>query len=356
MLKLNKIYNGKCENLFKKIDSKSIDLIFLDPPYFLQLNKKLTRPNHSIVKGVEQDWDKFDSFSSYDSFTFNYLNECKRVLKDNGSLWIIGSYHNIFRIGTILQNLDFWILNDVIWSKSNPLPNFRATRLTNAHETLIWCSKSKKSKYKFNYHALKTANEDTQERSIWNFPICSGKERIKDKNNKTAHPTQKPLSLMKKIITQCSNSDDLILEPFAGTGSFCAAAKNLRRKYIGFEEDKNYVNLAKKRLSKIKTTNKINIEPLEKDLPKKKIPFGNLIHEGYLEPGDKLYNNKKTTKAIILADGSIKIDGNRGSIHKVAAIVNKTSSFNGWDYWHYKNKNKELESIDELRKKLRNRT
>ena len=354
MLKINQIHLGDCKKLFKKIDDKSIDLIFLDPPYFLQLNKVLTRPNHSIVKGVEQDWDKFNSYEDYDLFTYEYLKECKRVLKEDGTLWIIGSYHNIFRIGSVLQNLDYWILNDVIWSKSNPLPNFRATRLTNAHETLIWCSKSKKSKYKFNYHALKTANEDTQERSIWNFPICSGKERLKNEKKQTANPTQKPISLMKKIITQSSNANDLLLEPFAGTGSFSAAAKYLGRNFIGFEQDKNYIKIARKRLEKVKTIGETNLTPLDRDVPKKKIPFGSLIHEGYLEPGESLYNIKDTKRATILADGSIRLDDKRGSIHQIAAIINNTSSFNGWDYWHYKTHDKKLQSIDILRKKLRN--
>ena len=352
-MKLNTIHQGNCADLFKKVKDKSVDLIFLDPPYFLQLNKQLTRPNHSVVKGVEEEWDKFNDYKEYDLFTYNYLKECKRVLKDDGTLWVVGSYHNIYRIGSILQNLDYWILNDVIWSKKNPLPNFRGTRLTNAHETLLWCSKSKESKYKFNYHALKTANEDKQERSIWEFPICSGKERLKNKENKTAHPTQKPLSLMKKIITQCSSESDVLLEPFAGTGSFCAAAKYLGRNFIGFDQNKEYVELATKRIKEIKQIDANVLEPLEKDTPKKKIPFGNLVHEGYLEPGEILYNIKDTHRATIQSDGSIRIDDKRGSIHQIAALVNKTSSFNGWDYWHYKNKDKKLESIDVLRNKLR---
>ena len=250
MLKSNNLYLGDCLDLLAKIEDQTIDLVFLDPPYNLQLNKVLTRPNHSIVNGVNQDWDKFDSYSSYDDFTFSYLTECKRVLKPDGGLWIIGSYHNIFRIGKILQDLNFWILNDVIWAKSNPLPNFRATRLTNAHETLIWCSKKPKSKYQFNYHTLKVANEDRQERSIWNFPICSGKERLKNNKKQTAHPTQKPLALMKKIIIQSSIQGDLVLEPFAGTASFCAEAKYLGRNYIGFEKDEGYFNLAIKKVFK----------------------------------------------------------------------------------------------------------
>jgi modification methylase len=193
VISVNKIHFGDCLKNFPKIPDKSIDLIFLDPPYNLQLNKELTRPNHSVVKGVDQEWDKFDNYDSYDQFSKEYLSECKRVLKDDGSLWVIGSYHNIFRIGKILQDLNFWILNDVIWEKSNPLPNFRATRLTNAHETLIWCSKNPKAKYQFNYHTLKTSNEDKQERSVWNFPICSGKERLKNQDNQTAHPTKSHL-------------------------------------------------------------------------------------------------------------------------------------------------------------------
>ena len=354
MLKSNNLYLGDCLDLLAKIEDQTIDLVFLDPPYNLQLNKVLTRPNHSIVNGVNQDWDKFDSYSSYDDFTFSYLTECKRVLKPDGGLWIIGSYHNIFRIGKILQDLNFWILNDVIWAKSNPLPNFRATRLTNAHETLIWCSKKPKSKYQFNYHTLKVANEDRQERSIWNFPICSGKERLKNNKKQTAHPTQKPLALMKKIIIQSSIQGDLVLEPFAGTASFCAEAKYLGRNYIGFEKDEGYFNLAVKRLKKIKSLKNDLLEINEKDKPTQKIPFASLIDNGHLKPGAKLYNNKKSYKATILSDGSISYKNERGSIHKIAAKVNKTSSFNGWDYWHYEDKKKNLVCIDEIRKKMRN--
>ena len=353
MLKQNNLYLGDCIDLFEKIEDKTIDLIFLDPPYNLQLNKVLTRPNHSVVNGVTQDWDKFDNYASYDEFTLSYLRECKRVLKPDGGLWIIGSYHNIFRIGKILQDLNFWILNDVIWAKSNPLPNFRATRLTNAHETLIWCSKKPKSKYQFNYHTLKVANEDKQERSIWNFPICSGKERIKNKTNQTAHPTQKPLALMKKIILQSSIQGDLILEPFAGTASFCAEGKYLGRNYIGFEKDKDYFNLAEKRLKKIKSLKNNLLEVNEKDKPVQKIPFASLIDNGHLKPGSSLYNNNKNYKATVLPDGSITYKNDRGSIHKIAAKVNKTSSFNGWDFWHYEDKKKNLISIDIIRKKMR---
>ena len=354
MIKTNKIHLGDSLDLLNKLDDKSIDLIFLDPPYNLQLNKELTRPNHSVVNGVSQDWDKFDNYQSYDQFTYSYLENCKRLLKDDGGLWIIGSYHNIFRIGKILQDLNFWILNDVIWVKSNPLPNFRATRLTNAHETLIWCSKSPKSKYQFNYHTLKTSNEDKQERSVWNFPICSGKERIKNENNETAHPTQKPLALMNKIILQSTLKDDLVLEPFAGTGSFCASAKYLGRNYIGFEKEKKYQKIANKRLKSIKSIDDKLLDLNEKDKPIKKIPFGTLINSGYLKPGSQLYNSKKNHRATILPDGSISYQDQRGSIHKIAAKVNNTTSFNGWDFWHYEDPKKNLVSIDEIRKKIRN--
>jgi len=353
VLKLDKIHQGDCLELLNKIDDNSIDLIFLDPPYNLQLNKELTRPNHSVVTGVSQDWDKFDNYTSYDEFTLSYLKNCKRILKDDGGLWIIGSYHNIFRIGKILQDLNFWILNDVIWVKSNPLPNFRATRLTNAHETLIWCSKSPKSKYQFNYHTLKTSNEDKQERSVWNFPICSGKERLKNSENKTAHPTQKPLALMNKILLQSTIKGDLVLEPFAGMASFCAAAKYLGRKYIGFEQDISYQNLANNRLKSIKSLDEKLLDINEKDKPQKKIPFGTLINSGYLKPGSELFNKNKNYKATILPDGSITYKNNRGSIHKIAAKVNNTISFNGWDYWHFEDKKKKLISIDEIRKKIR---
>lgn len=354
MIEINKIHLGDCLKNFPKIPDQSVDLIFLDPPYNLQLNKELTRPNHSVVKGVDHEWDKFENFNAYDQFSKEYLSECRRVLKDDGSLWVIGSYHNIFRIGKIIQDLNFWILNDVIWEKSNPLPNFRATRLTNAHETIIWCSKNPKAKYQFNYHTLKTSNEDKQERSVWNFPICSGKERLKNNDNQTAHPTQKPLALMKKIILQSSIKGDLLMEPFAGTASFCAAAKYLGRNFIGFEQDKDYHKLANKRLKSIKPLTEDLVEISEKDKPQKKIPFGSLINSGYLEPGSNLYNKNKSFKAKILPDGSLTFENDRGSIHKIAAKINNTTTFNGWDYWHYEDSKKKLISINEIRKKIRN--
>ena len=354
MLKINKIHQGDCLELLNKIDENSIDLICLDPPYNLQLNKELTRPNHSVVTGVSQDWDKFDNYTSYDEFTLSYLKNCKRILKNDGGLWIIGSYHNIFRIGKILQDLNFWILNDVIWVKSNPLPNFRATRLTNAHETLIWCSKSPKSKYQFNYHTLKTSNEDKQERSVWNFPICSGKERLREDNNQRSHPTQKPEALLYRIMVSSTNTGDTVLDPFLGSGTTAVMAKKLQRNFIGFEQDPDYIKLAKKRLKNTEPLSNevVTMTKSRKDLPK--VPFGELVEQGIIPPGAVLTDKKERFKATVSIDGSLKIKNLSGSIHQLGAKVQGLPSCNGWDFWHVKNKSTSI-LLDELRTDYRNK-
>jgi DNA modification methylase len=248
-MKKNTIIFGDCIEELKNIDDDSIDLIFADPPYNLQLSEILIRPNGTVVDGVKEDWDNFSSFEEYDIFTKNWLSECKRILKKTGSFWISGSYHNIFRIGTILQNLNFWILNDIIWIKNNPMPNFLGKRFTNATETLIWCKKDKDSKITFNYKVMKQLNDNKQMRNDWYFPICSGKERIKNENGKKAHPTQKPLALIERIILSSSNINDLILDPFGGTGTTAIAALKLKRNFIIIEKDKSYISIIENRLS-----------------------------------------------------------------------------------------------------------
>ena len=347
----NKIINGDSLKELKKIPSETFDLIFADPPYNLQLKNKLSRPDRSKVKAVDDKWDKFESFKSYDEFTIDWLTECRRILKKNGAIWIIGSYHNIFRVGYIVQDLGFWILNDVIWNKNNPMPNFRGTRFTNAHETLIWASKNEKSKYTFNYQSLKCLNDDLQMRSTWNLPICSGKERLKS-NGVKIHSTQKPESLLHRIILASSNKDDFILDPFLGSGTTAVVSKKLGRNYFGIEKEKNYFDAANKRLKNTKIIENEYLDTLENNRTKPRIPFGSLVEMGLIRPGTKIYDQKKKINAKIMVDGSIKYHQSEGSIHKVAAQIIGAESCNGWTYWHYESGNS-LKPIDHLRQRLR---
>ena len=346
----NKIINGNCLEEIKKIPDKSFDLIFADPPYNMQLGENLRRPDNSKVKSVDDDWDKFQNFKSYDQFSLLWLKECKRILKNDGTIWVIGSYHNIFRLGFHLQNLDYWILNDVIWRKNNPMPNFKGTRFTNAHETLIWASKNKNSKYTFNYQSLKCLNDDLQMRSDWLLPICSGKERIK-KNGKKIHSTQKPESLLHRIILASTNKGDTIFDPFLGTGTTAVVAKKLGRAYFGIEQNKNYFISAKKRIHATKQIEDNNLDTIENNKSKPRIPFGSLIELGVIKPGTKIYDQKKEINAKIMVDGSIKYKDSEGSIHKVAAKILGSESCNGWTYWYYQSGDS-LKPIDELRQKL----
>tara|TARA_B100002052_G_scaffold21552_1_gene16982 strand:- start:1050 stop:2123 length:1074 start_codon:yes stop_codon:yes gene_type:complete len=347
----NKIINGDSLKELKKIPSETFDLIFADPPYNLQLKNELSRPDRSKVKAVNDKWDKFESFKSYDEFTIDWLTECKRILKKNGSIWIIGSYHNIFRVGYIVQDLGFWILNDVIWNKNNPMPNFRGTRFTNAHETLIWASKNEKSKYTFNYQSLKCLNDDLQMRSTWNLPICSGKERLKS-NGVKIHSTQKPESLLHRIVLASSNKNDFILDPFLGSGTTAVVSKKLGRNYFGIEKEKNYFDAANKRLKNTKIIENEYLDTLENNRTKPRIPFGSLVEMGLIRPGTKIYDQKKKINAKIMVDGSIKYQESEGSIHKVAAKIIGAESCNGWTYWHYESGNS-LKPIDDLRQRLR---
>ncbi len=341
----NKIILGDCIKNLKKIPDNSIDLIFADPPYNMQLNGELWRPNQTKVNAVDDEWDKYDSFKHYDNFTIAWLKECKRVLKENGTIWVIGSYHNIFRVGKIIQDLGYWILNDIIWIKTNPMPNFKGTRFNNAHETLIWASKNKKSKYNFHYKSMKVFNDDKQMRSDWYIPLCKGKERIKI-NGKKAHSTQKPEELLYRVILSSSNIEDIILDPFMGSGTTGAIAKKLGRKYIGFEKEENYKKIAEDRIKKVM--------PIDKELlnyqierPKPKVPFGNLIKEGYIKVGDILVDKYSNNKSKINANATIT-NKEVGSIHSISAkILNKRNN-NGWSFW-YVIRDGKLKSIDELR-------
>ncbi len=346
----NKIINGNSLEELKKIPRETFDLIFADPPYNLQLKSELTRPDRSKVSAVNDKWDKFENFKKYDEFTYEWLNECKRILKKDGAIWVIGSYHNIFRVGTAIQNLGFWILNDVIWNKNNPMPNFRGTRFTNAHETLIWASKSEKSKYTFNYQSLKCLNDDLQMRSNWNLPICSGSERLK-KNGKKIHSTQKPESLLHRILLATSNKNDLVLDPFLGSGTSAAVAKKLGRNYFGIEKEKNYFKAAEERLKATKPIEDDLLDTLKNNRSKPRIPFGSLVELGIIKPGTNIFDNKKKITARIMADGSIKHNQAEGSIHKVAATILGAESCNGWTFWHC-DINGRTYPIDYLRQRL----
>jgi len=346
---INKIILGDCIEVMKQIPDESIDLIFADPPYNLQLTNDLWRPNETKVNGVNEEWDKFKSFEDYDDFTFKWLNECHRILKRDGTIWTIGTYHNIFRIGKIMQDLGYWILNDIIWIKINPMPNFKGTRFNNAHETLIWASKNKDSKYTFNYKTMKTYNDDLQMRSDWYIPICQGDERVKI-NNKKAHPTQKPEALLYRIINATSKPGDIILDPFAGTGTTLAVAKKLNRKFIGIEKEDLYVKVCKERLDKVEPYQPKLLEyPLE--IKQKRIPFGSLIENNYITAGEYLYSQDEKYKALVLANGTLMYNGEAGSIHKISAKILGKPAFNGWDFWYVKRGNK-LVSINVLRKKI----
>ncbi len=341
----NKIINGDSLEELKKIPRETFDLIFADPPYNLQLKSELTRPDRSKVSAVNDKWDQFENFKKYDDFTYEWLSECKRILKKDGA-----SYHNIFRVGTAIQNLGFWILNDVIWNKNNPMPNFRGTRFTNAHETLIWASKSEKSKYTFNYQSLKCLNDDLQMRSNWDLPICNGSERLK-KDGKKIHSTQKPEALLHRILLATSNKNDLILDPFLGSGTTATVAKKLGRNYFGIEKEKNYFKAAEQRIKATKPIEDDLLDTLKNNRSKPRIPFGSLVELGIIKPGTNIFDNKKKITARIMADGSIKHNQAEGSIHKVAATILGAESCNGWTFWHC-DINGRTYPIDYLRQRL----
>ena len=346
----NKIINGDSLEELKKIPDETFDVVFADPPYNLQLKNHLTRPDRSKVSAVNDKWDQFESFQKYDEFSISWLKECKRILKKNGTIWVIGSYHNIFRLGKAIQDLGFWILNDVIWNKNNPMPNFRGTRFTNAHETLIWASKNEKSKYTFNYQSLKCLNDDLQMRSNWNLPICNGSERLK-KNGKKVHSTQKPESLLHRVLLASSNKGDIILDPFLGSGTSATVAKKLGRNYFGIEKEKNYFKAAEQRIKNTKPIDNELLDTLKSNRSKARIPFGSLVELGIIKPGTNIFDSKKKINAKIMVDGSIKYQQTEGSIHKVAAQILGAESCNGWTFWHYKI-NDSIFPIDNLRQKL----
>jgi modification methylase len=350
-LPLNTILDGDCIEVMNSLPEGSVDLIFADPPYNLQLKGDLHRPDNSRVDAVDDHWDEFASFKIYDDFTREWLKAARRLLKPNGAIWVIGSYHNVFRMGAELQNQGYWILNDVIWRKSNPMPNFRGKRLTNAHETLIWASKSEESKPTFNYEALKSLNEGVQMRSDWMIPICSGGERLKDDNGDKAHPTQKPEALLHRVLVGTTNPGDVVLDPFFGTGTTGAVAKMLGREFIGIEREESYRKVAEKRLAKIRKYDKESLSVSTSKRAEPRVPFGQLVERGMLRPGETLISPRGHV-AKVRADGTLISGEARGSIHQVGAALESAPSCNGWTYWHFKRDGKTV-SIDVLRQQIR---
>lgn len=354
-LPVDQILKGNCVEILNSLPEKSIDLVFADPPYNLQLQNELYRPNMTKVDAVDDSWDKFDSMQEYDKFTRDWLTACKRVLKDTGTLWVIGSYHNIYRVGSILQDLGYWFLNDVVWVKTNPMPNFRGVRFTNAHETLLWVQKKQGAKYTFNHHAMKGLNDDLQMRSDWIIPICSGKERVKI-NGEKAHSTQKPEALLYRVILSSSNPGDVVLDPFFGSGTTGAVAKKLRRHWIGIEQDSKYIKVANSRIESIQPDLFEDTFTFESSKKKEepRIPFGALIENGLLEVGQTLFfEKKKELTAKILANGHIRHKNIEGSIHKVGGAI-QNAPCNGWEHWFYFNsQDKNYISINELRVQIR---
>lgn len=349
ILPLNQILRGDCISLLADLPAASVDLVFADPPYNLQLSQDLYRPNQTKVDAVTDGWDKFGSFAEYDEFTRQWLAGCRRVLKDTGTLWVIGSYHNIYRVGAILQELGFWILNDVVWIKSNPMPNFRGVRFTNAHETLIWAQKKKDAAYTFNHQAMKALNDDLQMRSDWNIPLVTGKQRIK-LNGAKAHSTQKPEALLHRVILSSTRPGDVVLDPFFGSGTTGAVAKRLGRHFIGIERDAKYIKVATKRIAAIQTADE---ESLAVAPPRpKRIPFGSLVESGLIEIGQTLYFAHGNLKAKVLANGHIKCKGEVGSIHAIARSLTGAPS-NGWELWLYEDESGNKVPIDRLREMIR---
>ena len=349
----NQILKGDCIEVMRSLPEESVDMIFADPPYNLQLSGSLYRPNNSKVDAVDDEWDKFDSFDAYDRFTRDWLAAARRLLKPSGTIWVIGSYHNIFRVGTALQNMGFWVLNDIVWVKTNPMPNFKGRRFTNAHETMLWCSKDQDARYTFNYEAMKALNDDLQMRSDWTMPICNGGERIKDDNGDKAHPTQKPEALLHRVLLSSTEPGQVVLDPFLGSGTTAAMAKRLGRRWIGIEREDKYIEVAKRRIaSEVPVTDR---EAIQHTTPKRKeprIPFGLLVERGMLTPGTVLVSPCKRFTAKVRADGTIISAEHRGSIHQVGAAVQGAPSCNGWTYWQLPT-DRAAVPIDAFRQKIR---
>ena len=351
-LKTDRIVHGDCIDVMASLPAGSVDLVFADPPYNLQLGGELYRPNNSRVDGVDDAWDRFEDFAAYDRFTRNWLEAVRHVLKPDGALWAIGTYHNIFRLGAAMQDLGFWIINDVIWRKTNPMPNFRGTRFANAHETLIWAARSEASRYTFNYDAMKIANDDLQMRSDWLLPICIGPERLKGADGKKAHPTQKPEALLSRILLATTKTGDIVLDPFFGSGTTGAVAKRLHRRWLGIERDAGYIATASRRIDSVEPLLDAELAATTSKREQPRIPFGWVVERGLIAPGDFLFDRRRRHRARVRADGSLIHADVTGSIHKVGAHVQGAPSCNGWIFWHVE-RDGEAVPIDRFRQKLR---
>ena len=350
---LHSIIKGDCVAALEKLPAQSVDVIFADPPYNLQLEGNLHRPDQSKVDAVDDDWDKFSDFAAYDAFTRAWLLAARRVLKPTGTVWVIGSYHNIFRVGTVLQDLGFWVLNDIIWRKTNPMPNFRGRRFTNAHETMIWASRDQKAKgYTFNYEAMKMANDEVQMRSDWLFPICTGHERLKDGDGNKVHPTQKPEALLHRVLMSSTNPGDVVLDPFFGSGTTGAVAKRLGRNFVGIEREQDYIDAALARIAAVDVIDRPTLAVTTGKRAEPRVAFGALIESGYLKPGTVLTDGKKRWQATVRLDGSLEKDGEAASIHRMGARVQELDACNGWTFWHYKD-GRQWKQIDDLRQRYR---
>jgi modification methylase len=349
----NAILRGDCVELLRALPEDSVDLVFADPPYNLQLAGALSRPDQSVVDAVDDEWDKFADFSAYDAFTKDWLAATRRAMKPQATIFVIGSYHNIFRVGAIMQDQGFWILNDIVWRKTNPMPNFRGRRFTNAHETMIWAARDADAKrYTFNYEALKAANEDCQMRSDWLLPICIGAERLKDSRGRKAHPTQKPEALLARVMLAASQPGDLVLDPFFGSGTTGAVAKRLRRDYLGFEREASYIETARARIAAIEPLDAHTVTPAPSKRAEPRVAFVSLIEAGLIAPGTRLSDAKRRHAAIVRADGALSIGGVIGSIHKTGALAQGLPACNGWTFWHYEESGA-LSPIDDLRQRAR---
>jgi modification methylase len=349
-LPLDTILQGDCIAEMARLPDKSVDMVFADPPYNLQLGGDLIRPEGGKVDACDDDWDKFDSLAAYDDFTREWLEEARRILKDDGTIWVIGSYHNIYRVGALLQDAGFWILNDIVWRKANPMPNFRGTRFTNAHETLLWCAKDEKARYTFNYRAMKALNDDLQMRSDWVLPICAGAERCKDNGGDKAHPTQKPESLLYRVLLACTKPGDVVLDPFFGTGTTGAVARRLRRHWIGIERERSYVKVARERIAATLPLDESAMTTVADKRSAPRVAFGLLVESGLVPPGSLLTDVKRRWTATVGADGTLRCDSVAGSIHQVGAALQGAPSCNGWTFWHVE-QGGGLVPLDALRQK-----
>ncbi len=348
-LPLDQVLVGDCLDVLRRLPPASVHAIFADPPYNLQLKGDLLRPEGGAVDGVDDAWDRFDGFPAYDAFTREWLGECRRVLREDGTIWVMGAYHNVFRLGCAIQDLGYWVLNDVLWRKSNPMPNFRGRRFTNAHETLIWAARGPESRYRFNYAAMKSLNDDKQMRSDWLIPLCTGPERLRDAAGRKVHPTQKPEALLHRVIVACTAPGEVVLDPFLGTGTTAAVAKRLGRRYVGIERDAGYAAAALARLAAVAPLPESAALSLPGRAEQPRVPFGTLVERGLVPAGSRLTDRHRRWRAEVGADGTLRCGRAAGSIHKVGAAVQEAPTCNGWTFWHVEQGDGGLRLLDEYR-------